>query len=98
MAEQLVGNLAEEFHPEKYTDDYRENLMKIIRAKMKGKTVTFEEPAEPEATPVLDLVSRLQASLEQAEKKSRPRKAAATHREGATTRKKTTRARKQKSA
>jgi len=65
MAAQLVGNLAESFQPEKYTDDYRANLMKIIRAKMKGQKVEVEEPEEPESTKVLDLMSRLQASLEQ---------------------------------
>ena len=65
MAAQLVANLAEPFEPEKYTDDYRANLMKIIRAKMKGQKVEVEEPEEPESTKVLDLMSRLQASLEQ---------------------------------
>src|SRR5918912_3515496 len=47
MAEQLIGNLTESFDPAKYTDDYRANLMKIIRAKMKGKKVKLEE-AQPE--------------------------------------------------
>ena len=65
MAAQLVANLAERFHPEKYTDDYRANLMRIIRAKMKGQKVEVEEHQEPESTKVLDLMSRLQASLEQ---------------------------------
>jgi DNA end-binding protein Ku len=65
MAAQLVSNLAERFEPEKYTDDYRANLMKIIRAKMKGQKVEMEVPEEPESTQVLDLMSRLQASLEQ---------------------------------
>ena len=65
MAAQLVSNLAERFEPEKYTDDYRANLMKIIRAKMKGQTIEMEEQEEPESTKVLDLMSRLQASLEQ---------------------------------
>ncbi len=66
MAEQLVSSLAEPFDPEKYTDEYRTNLMKIIRAKMKGKKVVYEEPAEePEGTKVVDLMARLQASLAQ---------------------------------
>ena len=69
MAAQLVSNLAERFEPEKYTDDYRANLMKIIRAKMKGQKIEVEEPAEPESTKVLDLMARLQASLEQSETK-----------------------------
>ena len=64
MAEQLVQNLAEPFAPEKYTDEYRENLMKVIRAKMKGKKIAVAEPEEePEDTKVVDLMARLQASL-----------------------------------
>jgi DNA end-binding protein Ku len=66
MAEQLVSNLAEPFDPKKYTDDYRTNLMRIIKAKMKGKKATLEEPDEGPADPkVIDLMSRLRASLEQ---------------------------------
>jgi DNA end-binding protein Ku len=66
MATQLVENLAEPFDAEKYTDDYRANLMKLIRAKMKGKKVTAAEPLpEDEDAKVLDLMARLQASLEE---------------------------------
>jgi DNA end-binding protein Ku len=35
MAQQLVENLSQPFDPKKYSDDYHDNLMKIIRAKMK---------------------------------------------------------------
>jgi DNA end-binding protein Ku len=73
MAAQLVANLAERFEPEKYTDDYRANLMKIIRAKMKGQKIELAEPEEPQSTKVLDLMSRLQASLEQSSGGSRKR-------------------------
>jgi DNA end-binding protein Ku len=66
MATQLVNNLAEPFDPDKYTDDYRANLMKLIRAKMKGKKITaVEEETEDEDSKVLDLMARLQASLEE---------------------------------
>jgi DNA end-binding protein Ku len=70
MAEQLVNNLAEPFDPTKYTDDYRANLMRIIKAKMKGKTAKLEGPQEE--TPdsgVLDLMSKLRASLEEGTQK-----------------------------
>ncbi len=78
MAEQLIENLAEPFDPSKYTDDYRSNLMKIINAKMKGKKVKFEEPEEVVDTGVLDLMTKLRASLEQgtAKKKGRTAKKA----------------------
>lgn len=70
MAEQLIGNLREEFEPQKYRDEYRENLEKIIAAKMKGKRVTLRESAEPEMTGVIDLMDRLKESLEGKPKKS----------------------------
>ena len=70
MAEQLVGNLAESFDPTRYTDEYRANLMRIIKAKMKGKKPKLEEPeAEAPDSGVLDLMSRLRASLEEGGKK-----------------------------
>jgi DNA end-binding protein Ku len=65
MATQLITNLAERFDPERYTDDYRANLMRVIRAKMKGQKIEVEAPAAAESTKVIDLMARLQASLEQ---------------------------------
>jgi len=81
MAEQLVGNLSTTFDPSKYTDDYRANLMKIVRAKMKGKKLEVAEPEERESTQVVDLITRLQESLEMGKKRGAarsrsPRKAA----------------------
>ena len=73
MAELLVENLAESFQPAKYTDEYQENLMRIIRAKMKGKKIEVEEAPEPESTRVVDLMARLQASLEQGRSKKAAR-------------------------
>lgn len=77
MAEQLVATLADSFKPEKYSNEYRDNLMKIIEAKLKGKKIEVAEPAEPEPTNVLDLMTRLQESLSQGKgKKAKPAKAA----------------------
>src|SRR5947208_6209890 len=44
MARMLVENLAASWDPAKYTDDYRENLMKVIRAKLKGKPAKLSAP------------------------------------------------------
>ena len=78
MAEQLVGNLAGPFDPSRYTDEYRANLMRVIKARMKGKKVNLEEPAaETHDSGVLDLMSRLRASLAEGTGKkgaARPRK------------------------
>jgi DNA end-binding protein Ku len=84
MATQLVANLAEPFEPEKYTDDYRANLMRIIHAKLKGQTIDLEAPAAQESTPVLDLMSRLQASLDEAAatKRRKPRPGRGTRGDG----------------
>jgi DNA end-binding protein Ku len=70
MAEQLVANLAEPFDPARYADDYRANLMRVIKAKMKGKKPRLEEPeGETPDSGVLDLMSRLRASLEEGDGK-----------------------------
>src|SRR4029078_8017489 len=37
MAEQVIENLTAEWQPDKYTDEYRDNLMKVIQAKVKGR-------------------------------------------------------------
>ena len=83
MAEQLVNTLADSFQPEKYSDTYRDNLMRIINAKMKGKKIEVEEPEEPEATNVIDLMARLQESLAQGKKAKKPSKKAADESEEA---------------
>lgn len=71
MAEQLVSNFSDEFDPAKYTDQYRENLLKIINAKRKGKTVEFEAPPAPEETKVIDLMDKLRASLDASKSKGK---------------------------
>jgi DNA end-binding protein Ku len=65
LAKALVNNLAAEWDPEKYTDQYRENLLRIIQGKVKGKEVELEPMAEPHQGKVVDLMERLRRSLEQ---------------------------------
>jgi DNA end-binding protein Ku len=77
MAEQLVNTLAAEFQPENYSDAYKDNLMRIINAKMQGQKIEVEEPAEREATNVIDLMARLQESLAQGKKKKGAKSASA---------------------
>jgi DNA end-binding protein Ku len=66
MAKALVNSLAAEWDPAKYTDEYRQNLMRIIQGKLKGKEVRLEAPAEPRQAAVVDLMERLRQSLDQA--------------------------------
>jgi DNA end-binding protein Ku len=78
MAKMLVENLAAEWAPDKYTDDYRDNLMKVIKAKLKGKKPKLEEAVEPRSAEVVDLMERLRQSLEggRAKPGSKPKGAA----------------------
>jgi DNA end-binding protein Ku len=64
MARTLVEQLADKWDPGQYTDEYRANLMKIIKAKMKGKTVELKEEPERQSAEVVDLMERLRQSLE----------------------------------
>ena len=64
MAQQLIDGLKAEFHPEQYRDHYHANLMKIIKAKMKGTHAKLEEAESAKGdAKVIDLMERLQQSL-----------------------------------
>jgi DNA end-binding protein Ku len=63
MARTLVENLADKWDPSQFTDEYRANLMKIIKARMKGKEAHLEAPEEPQQAEVVDLMERLRQSL-----------------------------------
>ena len=64
MARTLVENLADEWDPSQYTDEYRANLLKIIKAKLKGKKPELVEHDEPQTAEVVDLMERLRQSLQ----------------------------------
>ena len=64
MAKALVNSLAAEWDPGKYTDQYRENLLRIIKGKVKGKKVTLEPSETPRKGEVVDLMERLRQSLQ----------------------------------
>jgi len=83
MARTLVENLADTWDPSQYTDEYRENLMKIIKAKMKGRKPNLKEEPEPQNAEVIDLMERLRQSLQGAGgggAKKKPARAAKTAR------------------
>ena len=63
IAKTLVNNLNAEWDPTKYTDEYRDNLMRIIHGKMKGQSVELEAHEAPRDRNVVDLMERLRASL-----------------------------------
>ncbi|MDE3166485.1 MAG: Ku protein [Acidobacteriota bacterium] len=61
MAKMLISSLEAEFEPQKYHDEYRSNLQRMIEAKIEGKNVV-ETPAEHVA-PVIDIMEALKKSL-----------------------------------
>jgi DNA end-binding protein Ku len=62
MARQLVTALTSEFAPDKYHDEYREQLLDLIARKESGEEIVAEPHTEPPAK-VLDLVAALEASI-----------------------------------
>ncbi|MGZ4734376.1 MAG: non-homologous end joining protein Ku [Acidimicrobiia bacterium] len=67
MATQLVETLSSDFEPDKYHDEYREQLLGLIDQKAAGEEIVAQP--EPEApAKVLDLMAALEASLKRAER------------------------------
>jgi DNA end-binding protein Ku len=67
VAHQLIEALADEWDPEKYTDDFQDNLKKLIETKLEGGTIqAVEQPKK--LAPVVDLMAALKESLENAKK------------------------------
>jgi DNA end-binding protein Ku len=61
LAKMLIASLEAEFEPEKYKDAYRENLQKMIEAKIDGRNVV--ETPEQKVAPVIDIMEALKRSL-----------------------------------
>ena len=61
MAKMLISSLEAEFEPQKYHDEYRDNLQKMIEAKIEGKKVVATPAAQ--VAPVIDIMEALKKSL-----------------------------------
>jgi DNA end-binding protein Ku len=62
MAEQLIESLSAEFEPDKFHDEYREQVLDLIERKAAGEEIAVQpEVEEPAAAP--DLMAALEASL-----------------------------------
>jgi DNA end-binding protein Ku len=62
MAESLVESLAATFEPEKYRDEYREQVLDLIKIKAAGEEFTMPEVVA-EKPKVVDLMAALEASV-----------------------------------
>jgi DNA end-binding protein Ku len=83
LSNALMESFAGDFAPEKYADEYQEELRKLIDAKLeRGDAVdtaeTFGEEAEKQAGggEVIDLMEALQRSVERSRASKKPAKAA----------------------
>jgi len=71
VAHQLIEALAADWEPEKFHDDFQENLKKLIQTKLEGGEIAEVEKPKKLA-PVVDLMAALKASLVQMEGKKKP--------------------------
>jgi DNA end-binding protein Ku len=71
VAHQLIEALAADWDPEKYHDEFQDNLKKLIETKLEGgKIVEVEKPKK--MAPVVDLMAALKQSLAEMEGKKKP--------------------------
>jgi DNA end-binding protein Ku len=83
IAKQLIESLAGPFEPEKYRDEYRDEVLGLIERKAAGEEIAVQPAAEEEAEPVPDLMAALKASLDAVrerdgdEEEEKPKKAPA---------------------
>jgi DNA end-binding protein Ku len=86
LARQLIEQITTDaFHPEKYEDEVRKRVEKLIAQKLKGKDISVAKPSEKPPAEVVDLMEALKASLGQkgrrstAAAKKTPARARAAH-------------------
>lgn len=61
LARKLIETLAGPFEPEKFHDEYKQNVQKLIESKRAGKKIAAVK--QPRKAPVIDLMQALQRSL-----------------------------------
>src|ERR687897_144338 len=63
MAKELIDSLSGDFEPDKYRDEYREELLALIERKAQGKEIVAQPSEELEPTKAPDLMAALEESL-----------------------------------
>jgi DNA end-binding protein Ku len=77
LAKMLIDSLMAPFEPDKYKDNYRENLMSMIKAKVEGKEIV-ETAAPVHKAPVIDILEALKMSIAEGRKPPRSVREAST--------------------
>jgi DNA end-binding protein Ku len=65
IAKQLIDSLAGPFEPDKYHDEYRDQVLNLVERKAAGEEIAVQPEAEEDDAPVPDLMAALKASLDQ---------------------------------
>jgi DNA end-binding protein Ku len=63
LAQRLIEEFASEWDPDKYTDDYRRNIMEIVEARRMRTRPVLERESASRSADVVDLMERLRKSL-----------------------------------
>jgi DNA end-binding protein Ku len=67
MAASLVESLSGDYDPDEFNDEYRDEMERLVEAKLAGQAVPVPQPrGEEEGGKVVDLLSALQMSVERA--------------------------------
>ena len=69
LAKMLIESLAADFEPQKYHDTFRDNIQKLIEAKLEGQKVVATPT--PHIAPVIDIMEALKKSLAEQKKPAR---------------------------
>jgi DNA end-binding protein Ku len=69
MAQLLVESMVDDWHPEQYRDEYRDDVLKLVEKKLEAGQTHAIEAVPPEAPPrpaeIIDLMSQLKRSVEE---------------------------------
>jgi DNA end-binding protein Ku len=85
LAKQIISGLEGSFEPDELKSAYRASLKELLKAKLDGRELSEVAPEAEEATPMVDLMEALKASV--AAKSGSPAKKPAAKRKPAATRK-----------
>ena len=72
MAKKLVEEMTTTWRPDDYQDDYRADLLKLVKRRTKGAKAAKDAPAAPREAKVLDLMEALRRSVSEQGGRSRP--------------------------